>query len=431
MPVDIIEMFWGCLSCKGENLGRFKACQRCGAPRTPQSPEWMPGDVSHARAVVDEAQLRVFRAGEDWRCRFCGSAQFRADGACGQCGAAQAGDAASGRSTALLVSPPQAGAAYQVAARGTVRAVAPPAYRVAAAPIVHPPPPPTSFARALPTTYGVTRRPWIDTSALPDDYFRLRRRKRLIIAGAVVFAVALGVFLLFRTHIERATVASVAWERNIAVERYAIWTREGWSVPAGAISQSDLGQRVHHYDHVKVGSHEESYTERVSCGQDCHTVSGSCHTTSRTCTSNGNGSATCSGGDTVCSSDRESCTTRYCDERRTRTIDDYEDQPRYQDWYTWTIWEWGHQRDAHVAGTDLRVRWPTDAELALGRGLKPKEDERLGPRTEKYTVNLTWDDGEKDYAYACPDEDDFKRFEVGSEHQVRVGVAHGVEVLPD
>lgn len=68
--MDIIEMFWGCLSCgRKANRGRYKKCEGCGAPRTPRSPEYMPEDIDAAEAVVDPALLRKFTAGEDWKCR--------------------------------------------------------------------------------------------------------------------------------------------------------------------------------------------------------------------------------------------------------------------------------------------------------------------------------------------------------------------------
>jgi len=65
MPVDIIEMFWGCTTCNAKNLGRHKTCENCGAPRTDKSPEWMPGDTSPMAAVKDPALLRKFNAGAD------------------------------------------------------------------------------------------------------------------------------------------------------------------------------------------------------------------------------------------------------------------------------------------------------------------------------------------------------------------------------
>src|SRR5574338_1281204 len=99
MPTDIIEMFWGCLVCNGENLGRHKTCQNCGKPRTEDSPEWMPDDVSPMAAVKEPALLQKFEAGADWSCRFCGSSQFRADGNCAQCGSPQGETVAKAAST--------------------------------------------------------------------------------------------------------------------------------------------------------------------------------------------------------------------------------------------------------------------------------------------------------------------------------------------
>ena len=87
---EIIEMFWGCLSCQApRNRGRFKECERCGAPRTPDSPEYMPDDIQAAPTVEEPELLRKFEAGADWKCRYCGSSAFRTDGCCAQCGSPQ------------------------------------------------------------------------------------------------------------------------------------------------------------------------------------------------------------------------------------------------------------------------------------------------------------------------------------------------------
>ena len=38
-----------------------------------------------------------------------------------------------------------------------------------------------------------------------------------------------------------------------------------------AIDVAPLGLRHHHYDHVHVGSHRESYSESYACGETCST----------------------------------------------------------------------------------------------------------------------------------------------------------------
>ena len=80
----------------------------------------MPSDASQASAVQDEAVLRVAEGGANWRCRYCGSDQRRADGACARCGAAHAEGRDLGAAPAPGPSPPPApvaGASEGVSAR--------------------------------------------------------------------------------------------------------------------------------------------------------------------------------------------------------------------------------------------------------------------------------------------------------------------------
>lgn len=417
MPTDIIEMLWGCLVCQGENLGRYKTCQNCGKPRSPDSPEWLPDDTSPMAAVRDDKLLKKFKAGPDWKCLFCQSSQFRANGNCAQCGAEQTRStnptsAIRGSSTrkhkvgektvaktALHLSEP-------IVTRGTI-----PSFQKPAAP---------------PTTLSILT---TATSA---------QKTRAGIVAAILGVVVLVLFLVLRTHVVDAHVSDVTWSRSIAVERYKVRTHEGWVTEPGAFDVVDTGRRVHHYDHVRVGSHRESYQEDYACGQNCTTVRGSCYTTSRSCTSNRNGSATCTGGDRVCEPDTQSCTTRYCTRTAYRTVDDYEDQPVYQEWYRYSVWAWDFERSAVTTGKTDAPTWPTDEALNLcgaytagSASCQKGEQERQGQRVELYVVTFTEDGDTKPITYEPKTEREFTSFHVGDPHKLKIGIAHGVEVLPE
>ncbi len=374
MPTDIIEMFWGCTVCNAENKGRFKTCQSCGAPRTEDSPEWMPDDISPMAAVKDPTLLKKFKGGADWKCKYCDSSQFRADGYCAQCGS------------------PQTDSTAEKPAKK--------------APATTPPP-----------------------TIVDKSYHKSERVKYGAIAGTIIAVLVISMFLLFRTKIVDIKVSAVAWTYTVKVDRYQVWKREGWDPDPSAFNTHDEGRRVHHYEHVRVGSHIENYTVQVACGQDCRTIKGSCYTTPRSCTSNKNGSATCTGGDRVCSPDTQSCTTRYCSEPRTRTVDDYEDQPRYRTWYSWNVWDWGFNRNVVTNGNTIETHWPSPEQIHLGVGLAPQEKEREAGRTEKY--NVTFSAKKDTYQYEPKSLTDSQRFGLGSAHRIKVGVAHGVEVLPN
>ena len=240
--------------------------------------------------------------------------------------------------------------------------------------------------------------------------------------GASFFLIGLLVWWLFHTRVVDVEVKSAHWQRVVHVERYAIHGHDGFDPPSNAFEVNDLGQRVHHHDHVRVGSHTEHYTERVSCGQDCRQ---DCRTTSRSCTSNKNGSATCTGGDTVCS---DVCTTKYCNEDRTRTVDDYEDQPRYREYYSWKAWEWAHERDATVGGTFAKdVAWPTLDQHRIGLGLAPGQQERESGRDEAFDVTF-FGDGDT-WTYRPQSVEEFAKLPVNSVHRIAVNNAGSVRVL--
>lgn len=251
--------------------------------------------------------------------------------------------------------------------------------------------------------------------------------KSVAIVCSAIAAVFL-LYLIFRTKVVPVQVNDVHWEKTIEVERYKVFRHEGFDLENGSFDVHDEGSRIHHYDHVQTGSHDESYDERYSCGENCRTIPGSCTTTPQRCTSNKNGSATCSGGDRVCSSDRRECTTKWCTRTKHRTVADYSDIPAYRTWYSWSVWGWGPQRVVRAAGATTETRWPSEEELALNQGLAPGEQERQGAHHEKFSVQFKGPD--ELYAYVPKSDAEFRQYNPGVKRRLKIGVAHGIEVLP-
>jgi hypothetical protein len=260
MSDEIIEMFWGCTVCSARSRGRFKNCEQCGAPRTDASPEYLPDDVQAAPAVTDPELLRKANAGADWRCRYCGSSAFRADGSCAQCGSPQAD------STALEA---------------------------------------------------------IAEVPEPSDVAVLQPDRRRLVAGLALGAVVLAGILwaLFRERVYDVIVAQVSWRSTVHIERYAVHGHESFTegIVTGAFAQTSLGSRHHHDERILdhyvpvpytvqefAGYRSESYSAREACGE-------SCYSTPRVCTSSKNGFARCTGGG-------EHCSTKYCSVTRTRQV---------------------------------------------------------------------------------------------------------------
>lgn len=395
MPTDIIEMFWGCLVCNAENKGRYKICQNCGKPRSENSPEWMPEDISPMAAVKDVKLLSKFSAGADWKCRYCDSSQYRADGCCAQCGSDQKESEQIFDKLTVVVNDDS-----DLIEQNVLQ---------------------TSISLPL-TDYGLG-------FLKAQSKFRAKFPIKKFVLG-IVISVLCGflLYFVFRTKVVNATVTSTTWERTISVERYQVFSKEGWTPGFGSFDVHNDGSRIHHYDHVRVGSHQESYQESYQCGENCTTVRGSCYTTSRSCTSNRNGSATCTGGDRVCSPDTRSCSPKYCSRTKQRTIDDYQDQPRYQTWYSWKVWDWGFNRNVKTTGSTEPLFWPSNEQVHLNVGINYGEKERESARKESFLIRFS--DQKESYNYEPKTENEFLQFKIGNKHKLKVGIANGVEVLP-
>lgn len=164
-----------------------------------------------------------------------------------------------------------------------------------------------------------------------------------------------------------------------------------------------------------MGSHQESYSVSEVCGQDCST-------TPRRCTSSKNGFGTCTGGDRVCSA-------KYCNRTKYRTVDDYESQPRYRPFYAWKLWEWAYNRTVRAAGTVDAPEWPNSEAMGLCRFCGPKEEERMASRSETYTLRLHSKEENEDLRSEV-NIGTFNTVKIGDSRRLKVGIVHGVEVLP-
>jgi hypothetical protein len=409
-----IEMVWRCSSCGHKNLGRHKLCQRCGNPKDASEQYEMPGDTAAAETVTAPELLRIATSGPNWQCSFCGSHQRRFDGVCAQCGAGQS----QGQDVAgVMTLPGQAGAA------------------------------------------APTGSPW-DPSEEETLALVGKPRGRGLKLGAALAAMLTTVLgccglggLLgggdpsgVKTHfVTRVTARS--WERVVTVERYRYVAQEAFSedIPADAAEQTSLGQRHHHneqvldgYDtehytvRVQDGYDTERYTERVACGQDCTDRPQHCR---EVCSPNGNGFATCR---TECSGGGQSCSTRYCNESRTRQVQRYRDDPRTRqvpryrtesrtaEWFRYRVWRWGQDRVLRAEGHGAEPpRWPGDEEVQLNVTLGEGERERER-RSETFEVTLQG--ALRQFVTRPADEATFAGLAWGSQHFVRTSEGGGFAV---
>lgn len=416
-----IEMTWRCSACGRQNLGRFKVCQGCGDPKDASERYEMPSDTAAAPTVTDPTLLRMANAGPDWRCAYCGSDQRRSDDCCARCGA----PSREGASVRAIGTGPSGVLEGRTAFGGFAL-------------------PTFQGGSGGGTTSGV---PGLDALAREQGTAASRLRRHAfafaIVGVSIAFwgCIAGGAYLDWRAHRPRdAVVARVAWTRDVHVDRYHVFEREGFSeqLPREAFDVREIGPRHHHdeqiLDHyetesyteqVQDGYDTETYTVEVSCGEDCTSDPPSCH---EVCSSDDNGFASCHD---VCSGGGRSCTTRYCTETRTRQtpryrteyrtreVPRYRYEPRYATAFAYRVWDWGEDRVLHAEGHATRdLAWPSDARIHLGVGLAEGERERER-RVETFQVVLRDEDG-REYALAPASEAEFLRWPLDAHRRVRI-----------
>lgn len=441
-------MLWTCRICKSaDNRGLQKHCVTCGKPKDERDVERFPDDLSEDNALSGEAKRKAL-AGPDWSCKFCGTLQNSLGRCCGECGA----DRNTGAKDWGYLGETKV---VQNVETGERRVVPRPSKkaRIDVDPFREPKPftgqtlpeeAPAPAQDFVPDTGGYRDPPKV-REATPTEFvqdtggYRTPPKIRyvpapwrlpswvpkLTVSFLIAGAVLLVLWLIFRTKVVDARVTAVSWQHDVVIDRYQVYRKEGWDADPGAFEVNDEGRRVHHYDHVQVGSHQESYQESYTCGENCTTIRGTCTTSPRTCTSNKNGTATCTGGDRTCSPDTRSCTPKTCTRTARRTVPDYEDQPRYRTWYSWKVWEWGYNRTVRASGSSMDTRWPADSELQPV-SLAPGEQER-NRRQESYTV--VFSDSKDSWTIRPRSESSFHRFPPGSRFKLKVGIANGVTVL--
>ncbi len=407
-----IEMVWPC-PCGTKNLGRYMKCQTCGRPKDDGVEYEMPANVETAESVTDEKLLRMATAGENWHCAYCGSDQRAGDGSCGRCGAGRAEKANQARAAAPEMRMKEAAPTPRGRMALVALVIGFVLFLGTCALLVK-----TRYARPAPEPVAV--------AAPPPSTSR------------------------------RLSVTAVHWKRTISSDRWELTDREGFEPPADAVDKKNVGDRIHHqdqvldhmetlYDNVEVpdGTRTESYTEHVACGQNCTTTPRTCR---QNCKSNKNGFATCTD---VCTGGDQHCTTKYCDESRTRQVSKtrterrprqeprYRSEPRYAPWYTYKVMDWVQIATFPGEGDDLAPTWPDasapvpdagkhatlPAHASVDGAAKesPAADHETSRerRDEAFNVSLRDETGAI-YSYEPRTSEELATFEKGSHHEMRV-----------
>jgi hypothetical protein len=424
MPEYDIEMLWRCHRCSEHRINRGLArhCGGCGGPKSEEDEELFPNDIS-IRAALHGRQEQLAAAGEDFKCKYCGSNQSALNAFCDECGADQKSAATAWKApdkTATLDVDTGAREDFTAGAREPVPPVTTPSL-----PDDTPQPVAARSSTAPHVVFGasgqapfrqMTGRALRPSSKRPRGWFW-----PTTLGLAAVLFVGVGLWWLLHPRFENAVVSGLHWERHVDIERYQRWPREGWDPPLDGIDIIDEGARLHHTRfHVLVGSHRERVTDTASCG--CTKVSGRCHgKTKVVCKSNKNGTAHCTGGDPIC--DPDTCEAKTC----MANVNDYRDIRVYQEWYGWSEWGWGYNRTVVHEGADGPPLWPTDDEM-VSTSVGPGESERPRGRGEHYEV--TFRGASDSYTFSPATEDEFLQYKRGTRWRLKRNAFGVTEVLP-
>jgi len=322
--VTIREGKWKCPGCGEVNRGARSQCDHCGATRDASVKFFLDED---APEVSEQEEVKKATAGADWLCEFCGNASPSAATACSGCGAPRSSKEKKHGEVIPVVHgtrEPSTGYPVEGLAGGPPRAAAP----VSLAPV--------AGCAVAPMVIGA-------------------------VALLLLLLCCVSSLFVFRTQSETATVASVAWERTVAVEDFLPTEETAWDgAPAGARNVTHR-QEQRSTRQVQVGTHTDYRDEQVQTG------------TKKIVTGHkdlGNGFF----------EDVTKDVPIYETRKVPHEVATYRDEPVYGERYSYTIDRWREVRTERAKGSAEKPHWPAT-------GLKGKQ--REGARTESYLVTFT------------------------------------------
>ena len=390
----IREGRWDCPSCGSTAIyGRHVECPGCGRPRPAGTRFYLTDD---APVVTDAARLREARAGADWVCEHCGASNRAAEDDCTGCGAARGTSPTQPVIDYDLEDIPRSGGEPRETEGARSAGFA-------------------GFAGSA-SSAGSARRGWRgarssggEVRGLLGAETRPPNTARSILEGCCgcgcLGVVAFFLLALLGSFIEEpvggedlvpAVVEARHWERTALVEQRRLVNGEGWELPDSA-QVIRRRRRFHHNDSEIIGyrtvTRQVPRTERVADGTETHTrqVEERVQTGTReyVCGQRdlGNGYFE----DIECEEPVYETRTRTqeWEEPRYREVTRYETvtedepitrpKPVYQTYYTWRVPQWSVVDTLRAQGDTTLPVWP-DTTL--------RRNERLGPKTERYTLVL-------------------------------------------
>ncbi len=337
-----VELIWTCPRCATKNPGPNKFCTGCGAPQ--------PEDVKFEQApdaalLTDPEKIALAKAGPDVHCPYCNARNPAGTKFCGACGGDQS--AAKARASGGVV-----GAFSTTSALAT--------------PIVCPSCGTSNPARALKCSNCGAQLSSL-ASAAPAATTAGAGAPKLskktlaiggVIGGALLALCVCIAILSARTSGVNATVASVGWERSVAIQAMQPVEREAWQDEIPSDAQQGSCSLKHRY------TQDDPAPNSVEVCGTPYTVD----------TGTGIGEV------------RQDCVYEVSD-----------------DWCSYTVMDWVTVDTATLRGQDLNPQWPS---VSLA------SDRRYGDQQESYSVVFSANG--KTYTITPNSESEFLRYQPGS-----------------
>ena len=387
-----VEAEWSCSSCGTEHIPGFtKVCPNCGNPKssdeTYQPPDTGTASLLSAEELI-QAGVDTDHSG-DQQCGYCGGFSKPGTAACPYCGANLADVARTCRKC------PNCGLETNNVTRSqcgvTTQPKGPEEPEEAEAGVITPP-----------TSEGF-------------DFTRVYPLRWIPVVLLVIGLIA----SVFWPRQAQVAVSDVSWTYTVSLSEYQYNAHEGWTPMGDATGQET---RVHHYDTITDGYHQEcqdnyevtGYESVQDSVQSCESVY---QYTDVTCYDDGSCDYDAVYG-TECHTDYVSVQepvygyVQHCEQ-----VADTHEEPRYATWYFYNVWEWVGIAPVVSSSHDFEPYWP--------EGYVIDEKHRESGRQEQYNITLTTENGEDTYSYTPAGFDEFNLFQIGT----RWSITHSGPVI--
>lgn len=461
-----IEMNWRCKHCRQLNLGMSGKerdslkCPNCGADKTDE--EWiMPNSPETAPKLTGVLDQKA-RSGANWECVYCHASSRAGRADCESCGATREPVKPTPRKDPrVLEALPEKKPSWACWSctnmndgnrtkckvcgrdRNAIVQTTPPKPAGVDFSVLRPPEPATpeksDLERAVADLdqhdYGYRKAP-IRMDAPPpnpvpdveEEEFKLKPSrwsevdseawmKGILIVGSII---GLIFFMnwLFTPNRTTATVAVMAWSRELTLQERHNYQGEGW--------RNQAPSDVYEWTHCETRQNGTHDCNPHSC--NCHNVSYECNCSGgssyscncrTTCSSNRNGSASCSESCSTCTTPRV-CGT--CSREECSTC--YDQCPTYEEWCSYRYHQWDTLNQIRLRGGGHTAEWP-DVERGVYQNPefphRTLSDEEYAVRWQDLNSTREW---RKTYSFA-----NYERFNLRDRYEVEWTRAGGFRLI--